>query len=128
MIAPPPTGQKAKTPAGKPHLASDPGVAADHLRAQVVLARFDASLADEDALRLELPTELVGHLGERPVAEPSLRCDCGHDISIGARASVDCGRVLPDRDRITIGEEVRLGGGSPAAGRPAPSRAGRRGP
>jgi maltose O-acetyltransferase len=110
LIAPP-TGQKAKMLAGELYLASDPELAADHSRAQSILARFNASRADEDALRLELLTELFGHLGEGAVVKPTLRCDYGYNISIGARTFVNYDSVLLDCNRITIGEEVQIAPG-----------------
>ena len=59
--------------AGELYLASDPELAANHLQAQSILARFNASRADEEALRLELLTELLSHFGEGAVVKPSLR-------------------------------------------------------
>ena len=97
--------------AGELYLASDPELAADHLRAQAILARFNASRADEDALRLELLTELFGHFGEGAVVKPSLRCDYGYNISIGARTFINYDCVLLDCNRITIGEEVQIAPG-----------------
>jgi maltose O-acetyltransferase len=64
--------------------------------------------ADKDALRLELLTELFGHFGEGAVVKLNLRCDYGHNISIGSK-TFDC--VLLDCNRITIGEEVQIAPG-----------------
>ena len=50
--------------AGELYIASDPELVADHLRAQAILAEFNASGADEEALRVELLRELFGHFGE----------------------------------------------------------------
>ena len=97
--------------AGELYLASDPELAADHLRAQSILARFNASRADEEALRLELLTQLFGHFGEGAVVKPSLRCDYGYSISIGARTFINYDCVLLDCNRITIGEEVQIAPG-----------------
>lgn len=111
MTAPTPKGQKAKMLAGELYLASDPELAADHRRAQAILAKFNASGVDEDALRLELLAELLGHLGEGAVVKPNLRCDYGYNISIGARTFVNYDSVLLDCNRITIGEEVQIAPG-----------------
>jgi maltose O-acetyltransferase len=111
LTAPSATNQKAKMLAGELYLASDPELAADHLRAQSILARFNASRADEDTLRLELLTELFGHLGDDAVVKPSLRCDYGYNISIGARTFINYDCVLLDCNRITIGEEVQIAPG-----------------
>jgi maltose O-acetyltransferase len=111
LTAPPPSGQKAKMLAGDLYLASDPLLTADHLRAQAILARFNASRADEAAFRSELLTELFGHFGEGAVVKPTLRCDYGYNISIGARTFVNYDSVLLDCNRIIIGEEVQIAPG-----------------
>ena len=97
--------------AGELYIASDPELVADHLRAQAILAKFNASGADEEALRLELLRELFGHFGEEAVAKPNIRCDYGYNISIGARSFINYDTVLLDCNRITIGEEVQIAPG-----------------
>jgi maltose O-acetyltransferase len=111
LTAPLPTSQKAKMLAGELYLASDPELATDHLRAQAILTRFNASRADEDTLRLELLTELFGHIGEGAVVKPTLRCDYGYNVSIGAMTFVNYDCVLLDCNRITIGKEVQIAPG-----------------
>jgi maltose O-acetyltransferase len=111
VTASPPTGQKARMLAGELYLANDPELAADHARAQAILAKFNASGGDEDALRLELLTDLFGHVGEGAVVKPSLRCDYGCNVSIGARTFINYDCVLLDCNRITIGEEVQIAPG-----------------
>jgi maltose O-acetyltransferase len=96
---------------GELYLASDPELAADHLRAQAILARFNTSGADEETLRLDLLRELFGHLGEGAVAKPNIRCDYGYNISVGARTFINYDAVLLDCNRITIGEEVQIAPG-----------------
>jgi len=43
--------------------------------------------------------------------KPTLRCDYGYNISIGARSFVNYEGVLLDCNRITIGEEVQIAPG-----------------
>lgn len=97
--------------AGELYLASDPELAAEHRRAQVILERFNASRVDEDTLRLELLRELFGQFGEGAVVKPSLRCDYGCNIQVGARTFINYDSVLLDCNRITIGEEVQIAPG-----------------
>jgi maltose O-acetyltransferase len=97
--------------AGELYRASDPELAAEHLRAQSILARFNALRTDEDALRLELLTALLGRLGAGAVVKPGLRCDYGYNISIGAGTFINYDCVLLDCNRITIGEEVQIAPG-----------------
>lgn len=103
--------------AGELYLASDPELAVDHLRAQSILARFNAARADDDALRRELLMELFGHLGAGAVVKPGLRCDYGYNISIGARTFINYDCLLLDCNRITIGEEVQIAPGVPSTRR-----------
>jgi maltose O-acetyltransferase len=98
--------------AGELYLTSDPELAAGHLRAQAILAKFNALRADEDALRLALLTELFGHLGGGAVVKPTLRCDYGYNISIGARSFVNYDGVLLVCPGVTIGENTIVGAGS----------------
>jgi maltose O-acetyltransferase len=97
--------------AGDLYLASDPELAANHLRAQSILATFNASRADEDDLRLQLLTGLFGHFGGGAVVKPNLRCDYGYNISIGARTFINYDSVLLDCNRIAIGEEAQIAPG-----------------
>jgi maltose O-acetyltransferase len=103
--------QKMKMLAGELYLASDPELAADHLRAQGLLARFNATAADEDEARTELLKQLLGYLGEGAVVKPTLRCDYGYNVSIGARSFINYDSVLLDCNRITIGTDVQIAPG-----------------
>src|SRR6516162_8381628 len=105
------TGQKAKMLAGELYMASDPELAADHLRAQALLAKFNATAAEADAERHQLLTQLLGRIGEGTVVKPMLRCDYGYNIAIGDRTFVNYDCVLLDCNRITIGDEVQIAPG-----------------
>lgn len=106
-----PTGQKAKMLAGELYLASDPELVAGTMRAQQLLARFNASAADNDALRADVLQQLFGHLGANVVIKPNLRCDYGFNIAVGDRSFINYDCVLLDCNRITIGEEVQIAPG-----------------
>ena len=105
------TGQKAKMLAGELYMANDPELAADHLRAQALLAKFNATAAEADAERHQLLTQLLGRIGEGTVVKPMLRCDYGYNIAIGDRTFVNYDCVLLDCNRITIGDEVQIAPG-----------------
>ena len=107
----PPAGQKAKMLAGQPYMASDPELSAAHLRAQAMLARFNATSADADAERRTLLTELFERIGEGTVLKPTLRCDYGFNIAIGDRTFINYDCLLLDCNRITIGDEVQIAPG-----------------
>lgn len=107
----PPTGQKARMLAGEPYFANDPELVAAHLRAQALLVRFNASPAEAEAERRALLTELFERFGEGTVLKPSLRCDYGFNIAIGARTFVNYDCVFLDCNRISIGDEVQIAPG-----------------
>jgi maltose O-acetyltransferase len=103
--------QKTKMLAGELYMADDAELSADHLRAQAILAQFNLTPADADAERRRLLSELFGHFGAGAVLKPTLRCDYGYNISIGARSFVNYDCVLLDCNRITIGIEVQIAPG-----------------
>ncbi|MBA3625798.1 MAG: sugar O-acetyltransferase [Methylibium sp.] len=105
------TGQKAKMLAGELYQASDPELQAAQLRAQALLARFNATPADADEQRQSLLTTLFARFGEGTVIRPLLRCDYGSNIAIGSRSFVNFDCVLLDCNRITIGDDVQFGPG-----------------
>jgi len=106
-----PKTQMQKMLAGELYVADDPELCAAHLRAQGLLARFNATAADAGDERRALLTSLFGRLGEGAVLKPTLRCDYGFNISIGERTFVNFDCVLLDCNRITIGNEVQFAPG-----------------
>jgi maltose O-acetyltransferase len=105
------TGQKAKMLAGEMYMASDPELSAAHLRAQAILAKFNATPADADDERRTLLMELFERIGAGTVLKPTLRCDYGFNIAIGDRTFVNYDCLLLDCNRITIGDEVQIAPG-----------------
>lgn len=104
-------GEKQKMLSGELYLANDPELAADYSRAQAVLAELNATRGDDMAGLTELLRRLLGHLGRDAIIKPSLRCDYGFNISVGARTFINYDCVFLDCNRITIGEEVQIAPG-----------------
>jgi maltose O-acetyltransferase len=102
------TEQKAKMLAGELYMANDPELAADHLRAQALLAKFNATAADADEERRLLLKQLLGQIGEGTVLKPTFRCDYGYNITIGERTFINYDCLLLDCNRIAIGDEVQI--------------------
>lgn len=100
--------QKERMLAGELYLANDPELSQDHIRAQKLLSRFNATEATEEAERVRLLKELCGEFGEAAVVKPNLRCDYGYNISIGARTFINYDCTFLDCNTITIGEEVQV--------------------
>jgi len=103
--------EKEKMLSGALYRADDPELVADQARAQILLARFNALRGDEIGALCAVLDELFGHLGDAAVVKPSLRCDYGYNISLGARSFVNYDCVLLDCAPITIGKEVQIAPG-----------------
>src|SRR5215207_4338933 len=95
--------------AGEPYSGQDPELVAEHLRARRLLERFNASLADEEALRQAVLRELFAAFGEGAVVRPRFGCDYGSNIRIGRRAFINFDCVMLDCNTITIGDDVQIG-------------------
>jgi maltose O-acetyltransferase len=104
-------GQKARMLAGELYMASDPELAAAHLRAQRLLQSFNTTSADAQEERRALLTELFACFGEGAVLKPTLRCDYGFNITIGKKTFINYDCVFLDCNKITIGDEVQIAPG-----------------
>jgi maltose O-acetyltransferase len=93
---------------GELYIADDPELAADYARAQRLLDRYNATLHDEQAERDELLRELLGDVGEGVLIKPSLRCEYGTHITIGAGTFVNYDCVMLDVAPIAIGAACQL--------------------
>ena len=110
MPAPPRT-EKQKMLAGELYTATDPQLVAEYRRAHTLLARYNATDPNHPEARTTLLRELLAHLGDHTVLQPTFRCDYGYNISIGDRTFINYDCVLLDCNRITIGSEVQIGPG-----------------
>jgi maltose O-acetyltransferase len=106
-----PGTQMAAMLAGEPYASNDPELIAASLKAQELLARFNASDPGAWAGQRELLTELFAELGPGACVRPGLRCDYGFNIYLGSRSFLNFNCVLLDCNRIVIGSEVLLGPG-----------------
>jgi maltose O-acetyltransferase len=105
------TSEKQKMLAGELYLAADPELVEAYGRAQALLAAFNAIRGDEEASARPVLAQLVGFLGEGAVVRPTLRCDYGINIAIGARTFINYDCILLDCNRIQIGEDVQIAPG-----------------
>jgi len=103
------TTPKQRMLAGQSYRADDPEIAADGLRAALLLQRYNASSPTEPERRTMMLRELLGAVGEGTVLRPPLQCDYGYQTSIGACTFANWGLVLLDVARISIGDDVQLG-------------------
>jgi maltose O-acetyltransferase len=93
---------------GELYIADDPDLWADQTRAQELLDRYNRTRHGEQDERDRLLRELLGSVGEGVVVKPTLRCDYGTPISIGAGTFVNYDCVLLDVAPITIGSSCQL--------------------
>jgi maltose O-acetyltransferase len=95
--------------AGDPHIADDPGLAADNVRSQSLSHRYNTMDPTDGAARRAVLTELLGAFGPGSEIRPPFHCDYGYQITIGARTFANFGLVVLDVARVTIGDDVQLG-------------------
>ncbi len=94
---------------GAPYRYDDePELAVAHARAQALLERYNATRHDEQDARRALLDELFGAVGERVVVKPSLRCDYGTPITIGAGTFINYDCVMLDVAPIAIGADCQI--------------------
>jgi maltose O-acetyltransferase len=101
--------ERQKMLAGELYSATDPELVADHLHAQNLLSAFNATRAEAAAERRDLLMELLGLFGRGSVLKPPFRCDYGYNILIGQNVFVNYDCVFLDCNRITIGDDVKIG-------------------
>lgn len=101
--------EREKMIAGELYRASDPALVAARLRAQDLLARYNASAPSAAAERDALLRELFGALGDSPTVMPRFACDYGFNIRAGRNlfANYDC--VFLDCAPIDVGDDVQIG-------------------
>lgn len=108
---PPMTGQKARMLAGELYFANDEELNPARRRAEQLLARFNTLPPGAGAEARAVLQDLLGSLGPGAMVRPTLRCDYGFNISIGARSFLNFDCVLLDCNRIEIGDDVQIAPG-----------------
>jgi maltose O-acetyltransferase len=100
--------EREKMIAGAPYLASDPELVEARLRAQEVLARYNATAPRETGTRDAILRRLLGAVGERPTVMPRFACDYGFNVRAGDNLFVNYDCVFLDCAPIEIGPAVQL--------------------
>jgi maltose O-acetyltransferase len=100
--------EREKMIAGELYRASDPELVAANLRAQELLARYNASAPSDAAARDALLRELFGAVGDGSTVKPRFSCDYGFNIRTGRNLFVNYDCVFLDVAPITIGDDVQI--------------------
>ena len=101
--------QRERMLAGDLYIADDPELAAESLRARLLLDEFNRAPADAAEERERVLGRLLGAFGAGSEIRAPLYCDYGHAICIGARTFVNFGLVALDVAPIVIGDDVQIG-------------------
>jgi maltose O-acetyltransferase len=95
--------------AGELYRAWDPELTGARRRARELTARYNATLRDDQDLRLELLRELFREVGERVLIEPPFHCDYGSNITLEDRVFLNFNCVVLDCAEVRIGALTKLG-------------------
>jgi len=100
--------EREKMIAGELYRASDPELAAAHLRAQDLLARYNATAPRDASQRDALLRKLFGAVGDGTVVKPRFMCDYGFNIRAGRNLFVNYDCIFLDVAPIEIGDDVQI--------------------
>jgi len=103
------TSMKERMLRGELYVADDPELRADHARAQELLDRYNRTGHRAQRERDRLLRGLLGEVGVGVVVKPTLRCDYGMPITIGAGTFVNYDCIFLDVAPITVGSNCQLG-------------------
>ena len=94
---------------GELYSAAVPELVEERRRAQLLLARYNATEPGDSDARMELLRQLFGAVGEGADIQPHFACDYGGNIRIGHRAFVNYKCVFLDCALIEIGDDLQMG-------------------
>lgn len=98
--------ERQKMLSGDLYTANDAELSAERLKAEALLARYNASRPEE---REGILRALLGSCGEGVVVRPSFYCDYGYNIFLGRDVFLNFNCVLLDVMPIRIGDGTQIG-------------------
>jgi maltose O-acetyltransferase len=101
--------EKQKMLAGELYYANDPELDGERQRARRLLAQYNATSAEDLAVRLALLRQLFGAVGDGADIQPQFACDYGYTIRIGRNAFINYNCVFLDCAAIDIGDDLQMG-------------------
>lgn len=78
----------------------------------LLLERYNSGGPDDDRMRSQLLSELLGEVGPGAIVMPRFQCSYGRNIHLGKAAFVNSNAFLMDDAVITIGAHARIGPGA----------------
>jgi maltose O-acetyltransferase len=102
------TSEKEKMLAGELYNAADAELVVERRRAQLLLARYNATGPDDPEARSTLLCELLGAGGNGADIQPRFSCDYGYNIRLGKRAFINYNCVFLDCAPIEIGDDLQM--------------------
>jgi maltose O-acetyltransferase len=102
------TSEKTKMLTGALYNASDPELVGGRRRAQILLARYNATGPDNADARTVLLRDLLGAAGDGTDIQPRFCCDYGYNIRLGRRAFINYNCVFLDCAPIEIGDDLQM--------------------
>ena len=103
-----PKTEKAKMLAGELYFANDPELLGERRRAQRLLARYNATDADDQSGRMAVLRELFGGVGDGADIQPRFHCDYGCNIRLGRNCFINYNCVFLDCAPIEIGDDLQM--------------------
>jgi maltose O-acetyltransferase len=100
--------EREKMISGAPYRASDPELVDGRLRAQELLALYNATTPRSTGERTAILHELFGALGDGATVMPRFSCDYGFNIRAGRNLFVNYDCVFLDCAPIDIGDDVQI--------------------
>ncbi len=93
---------------GELYRYDDPDLEADHLRAQLLLERFNATSAVDTGERRAILEELLGEIGADVEIKPRFLCDYGYLTTVGEGTFINYGAIFLDCAPITVGRQCQI--------------------
>lgn len=103
--------EKEKMLTGELYDPSDPQLVKERISARKLTRLFNGTVETEDEKRTELLKELFGSTERNIKVEPSLRCDYGYNIHVGANFFANFNCVFLDVREIRIGDNCMIAPG-----------------
>lgn len=101
--------EKDKMLSGELYRAADKELVADRLRAQTMLARYNAISDGDPNFLISLLREFMGAVGDGTIIMPLFTCDYGYNIRLGTNVFINYHCVFLDCAPIEIGHDVQIG-------------------